>query len=182
MKPQPEIRVFTAEAELNPRLWIRKEAAAKLLETTPRQIERYAERNLIRKQMVKGASGGVVALLSVEDLETLKRRRAEGPVRDPNPIQSAIVLPKALEEAPKTAPDADTKEPEDYVAEPARPRAWLTIAEAERWSGLPPHWIRRAAETGRISAINVGGGPKHVIWRVFRDSLTADLSRLFPVG
>ncbi len=144
--------------------WIRKAAAAALIGTTLRQVERYASAGAIRKQMVADKHGPV-ALLSREDCLRIKQRREQGPVVTavtPAPPRQVALPP--LAEAPH------------------QPRPWLTLAEAAEFSGLPASWLKRAAWSGQVEAINCGSVDRPR-WRFHRDSLARPIAtRLFAAA
>ena len=143
-------------------VWITKKDAAEAVGTTVRQIERYMQRGLLRKQMAEGRNGPV-ALVNAEDCRRVKHRREAGPVT------VAIEKPAPL----ALAAPAEAPQP---------PRPWLTLVEAAEFSGLPASWLKRAATSGQVEAINCGS-IERPRWRFHRDSLARPMStRLFPAS
>jgi hypothetical protein len=59
------------------------------------------------------------------------------------------------------------------IAEASQVRAWLTLKEAEAYSGLPARYLKRKAEDGWIYATDVSTpGTTRRIWRFNREGLS----------
>ena len=53
---------------------------------------------------------------------------------------------------------------------PPQPKPWLTLSEAEAYSGLPRAWLIAQARAGALRAVNVGHGARE-FWRFNREGL-----------
>lgn len=161
----------TALSSPDTEVWITKKEAAKLLPVSrngrkpqpisERRVLEYTESGALRSALQRGKSGQQEVMVSRSDVLRLKEER-ENPAalpaipREPKP--KLLVGP-----APATA---------SQPASAAHSRAWLTLAEAEDYTGLPETWLATSIDAGNLPALNVGVRPGGR-WRVKRTDLDA---------
>ena len=149
--------------------WVPKAEAAKILGVSIRQIEHRAQKGEIRKRKlpkqawekigrVLYADADLQAILSGDASEQAAALRTPPPARVPQ-APPVLALPAALIDALR-----ERREP--------APRPWLTLKEAEAWSGLPAAFLLAQARRGAPYAVNVGQGSRE-FWRFNRDGLNA---------
>jgi hypothetical protein len=154
--------------------WLHKEAAAKMIGVSIRQIENLAALGRIRKhrleRQVNERSARV--LYSLEDLDALKAGtpNSHGAPAPPAPKTEVTALAPAGAAFDFGALAAHLAALARAFPPPADPRPWLTLAEAVEYSGLPEVWLVAQARAGAAFAVNVGQGSK-AHWRFNRAAL-----------
>ncbi len=164
----------------NAESWIQLKEATRRYNISLRQLQRYVQAGRIKREFViDRASKRQFAMLRVEDLERMQHDRAAGTAPLPPAVNvpaRMLMKPVPLQAQALTLPRPSSP---DYAPEPpSPPRTWCTIAEAATWSGLPQAWLRRAAEAGKICAIDVSPS-RRKIWRINRQML--DQARDFSI-
>jgi hypothetical protein len=156
--------------------WLPKAAAARRLGVSPRQIERHIAAGRLRSRRESRLPHQTAApvYVSVEDLAAIESGAPHyHPMVEQPPAEAAAPKPNAL--ARQLPPAEPVSMLRFFTPDPPpAPRPWLTLDEAEAFSGLPVSWLRRAAAEGRVDAINVAlrGRPR---WRIRRAALEGPL-------
>lgn len=148
-------------------VWITKQEAAQLLAISrnggkpqplsERRILEYTGSGALRSAKQRHKSGQQMVVVSREDVLKLKQER-ENPVALP-------AIPREIKPKLLAGPSAP-------IAPVAHTRAWLNLAEAEEYTGLPETFLLARIDAGILPALNVGvraGGR----WRVKRADLDA---------
>jgi hypothetical protein len=163
--------------------WLTKKEAAQLLDLSERQVERMAASGRVEKRLVKPGPGrryGRMLYLEA-DLRAIAQEREAGvvvlartgPVPQQAPASSLALVPQAQASAAVAQANAfgalAAHLAKLSAAFPPRTKAWLTLAEATEYSGLPEVFLADLLRTSQID--NIGRGPK--TWRVRRASLDA---------
>ncbi len=138
-------------------VWITKEQAAKILAVSrngskpqpisPRRILEFTQLGVLRSAKQRDPrSGQMMVVVSAADVERFRQERANPPVLPPVPRDPR---PKLL-----AAPASPARAP--VLSTPAPACAWLTLAEAEQYSGLPETFLLARIEAGLLPVLNVG--------------------------
>lgn len=162
-----------------PEAWITKEEAAEILGVSTRQVERLAERGLIRKRFIKPGGGRrygctqyeKAAVAAIEHDREFPAPSGDG-TKDLARIREHVGLPPlspTIEEMSGLTTGLITLKELLQEGRPREPRAWLTLTEASEYSGLPVPFLSALLREGHIHAI--GRGP--ATWRIQRASLDA---------
>jgi hypothetical protein len=153
---KPKARTGTVETEND---WISKDAAAKLLGVSVRQVENRAARGEIEKR-------------TLPKLASERAARVEYSRRDVDAIRAGGGRPPALAAAngaPLNASAVTVRPPAlpagsnpfaGFAAQlaalagafPPAGKPWLSLKEASEYSGLPARWLREAARAGKLRA------------------------------
>ena len=144
-------------------------AAGRLKISVRRLMELSAEGQIKRHRGFDPGTKRKAVMFDASDVERLRLvwnsvpapRAIEAPAESPRAVVRASDLLAAGERAAKRA-----------SAAPEPLRAWLTLAQAAEYTGLPASVLSRFVEQGRLPAIDVGvrsGGH----WRVRRLDLDA---------
>src|SRR5271165_5146851 len=135
-------------------IWIPRADALAASSLSERQFQRYLADGRIRRKVLPRGPGepGDHVYVHAADLARVEQARKQG-IAIPLPPATAVATrtPSALAAA-AAAPESDEEEQADsYTPEPRRrPRQWMTIGEAARWSGLSARYLREACEVGAI--------------------------------
>lgn len=162
--------------------WITKQDAAEAIGVSTKQIERWAQDKEIQVVKWKRPEGGTrIVVCHPGDVERIARNR--------NPETETFVIPK--DQAPVPNGDLPARQLSadrlvqilagalgtSQTSQTRLTGLWLTLQEAQEYSGLPVAILRVLIETGRLAAIDVGvrrGGR----WRVRK----IDLRRIDPAS
>lgn len=167
-------------------VWLPKLEAAKFLDISPRQLERYAARGNVETQVHAREHGrGRQALYARVDLEAIAAGHPNShavPITEEEDGNGSAEASRVNPSQPVSTAVAGRKTGGEEIAAgilqrlaanfvPAAPeRPWLTLAEAAEYSGLPAAWLRRQARAGAACAMNVGS-PAAPRWRFSRELL-----------
>jgi len=147
--------------------WVSADAAARLLRTGVRQVQRRAEQGMILKRTLarKPHERKAHVEYRLEDIEAIKAGSPNyhGVVETAKPARQDVALeiptkPLALPAAPFDGLPA-------WLLPPAPLKPWLKLKEAAAYSGLPARFLRE-----RVKRLNVGT-ERSPRWRYHRDSL-----------
>jgi hypothetical protein len=137
--------------------WLPKAEAARFLNVSTRQIERYAEAGRLRSQLMRLEGDRTDRnIYALEDLERVKEQRD-------SPRAELAPWPKT----PETPAIAALTAILQQTAKPPVTKAWLTLDDASHYSGLPAPEIARLVRKQKVYAIGRGA----VTWRIQRESL-----------
>jgi excisionase family DNA binding protein len=164
----------TAVSRPDAEVWITKEQAAKQLAVrrngskpqpiSPRRILEFTQMGVLRSAKQRDPrSGQMMTVVSAADVERFRQERENPPTLPAIPNEPR---PRLLGSAPKQ--DAG-----------ANHRPWLTLFQAEDYTGLPETFLQSLIDHGTLPALNVGIRPGGR-WRVKRTDLDAIAGE--PVG
>lgn len=128
-----------------------KDEAAERLNVSVRRVLEYAQSGALRSEKVRNPQTNLwVVRIHAGDVERLRDERSMPQPRAPQPSQSnklSIAKPAVVTAAVVPAPAAPLSKP------------WLTLAEAEEYTGLPAGELLFMIEGGDLLALNVGVRP-----------------------
>jgi hypothetical protein len=159
--------------------WVSKEEAAALMGVKPRQVEKRAQAGYIEKRYldrrlnersarVQYSRADIVAFLAgtPNHCEAVAQDAAKSVSRE---VSGSLAgnSGNALALIDQTLPLGFWSTIFERRREPREPRAWLTLAEASEYSGLPVPFLSQLLRAELVYAI--GRGP--ATWRIQRASL-----------
>ena len=170
-----------SEQEQQPDLssWPTHTEAAAQLATNERTIRRWIEAGRLKAAYRPAAGRKPIAVVDPADIERLRTERQ--PVLLVEAVQTST-NPDSMPDV-RIAPAPGSPRGGDPFAglaahlarlaaafPAAQPKPWLTLSEAEAYSGLPRAWLIAQARSGALRAVNVGQGTKE-FWRFNREGL-----------
>lgn len=159
--------------DIEAEVWITKEEAAKLLAISrngrkpqplsERRILEYTKSGALSSAKQRHRSGQQMVVVSRADVLRLKQERENPPALPAIPNEPR---PKLLA-APKTATPPLAIVPGC---------AWLTLEEAEAYTGLPATFLASRIDAGALPALNVGirAGGRYRVKRADLDAIQGD--------
>lgn len=144
----------TALSRPDTEVWITKEQAAKILAVkrngnkpqaiSPRRILEFTSMGVLRSAKQRDPkSGQMMVVVSAADVERFRQERENPPTLPAVPRE---IKPKLLA-APASPPKQDTH---------PNSRPWLTLLQAEDYTGLPETFLQSLIDQGTLPALNVG--------------------------
>jgi len=143
--------------------WIAKQAAAKLLGVSVRQIENRAARGEIEKRVLPKAAGERAARVEYSRPDVERIRAGAPRVAASNGVTITALVPAR----PSAVRRAELPAPADPFAGLAAqlaaiaaafpaPGKWMSLKAAAEYSGLPARYLVGQARAGQLRARNVG--------------------------
>lgn len=171
----------TAVSRPDAGVWITKEEAAKILAVSrngrkpqpisARRILEFTQMNVLRSAKQRDPhSGQMMTVVSAADVERFRQERA-------NPV----TLP-AVPNEPKSKSKLLLAAPQAPAAPVAHTRAWLTLAQAEDYTGLPDTFLQSLIDQGTLPALNVGvrAGGRYRVKRTDLDAIEGGVFSAVP--
>ena len=157
-----------------PRSYLTKEVAAKQSGRSVRRLLELAKEGKIRKTIIRDPANNnrELAMFDARDIAKLALIPLGGaefrlpglPAPRPGPLATAL--------APAPRPQPKPVAPVIPPTAPPPLRPWLTLDEAEAYSGLPAGFLRRLIRENRLPAFDTGPRPDGK-WRIARRDLDA---------
>lgn len=166
--------------------WLTKEQASKVIGVSTKTVEKLAKDGKLQQRMIPQQGKPAIAAYNPTDVEKVRRERnPDGP--------EVYVMPTAAEDAqellrvgsaqaafgPTVATstrlllaEPPSSQKRKYSIAELRHKLFLTRKEAAVYSGLPPGYLRKLVEEGKIVEVVVSGnGAKRVATRIRRRDL-----------
>lgn len=136
--------------------WLTKAEAAKRLDVSERRILEFAQAGVLESAKQRDpASGQMATVIHAGAVERFKDQRDQPRPAEPRDPQAVAVHRAAVKKPAEPGGIA----PPQTAAQPAPLCAWLTLEQAETYTGLPASELLSYIKVGNLLALDVGVRP-----------------------